>query len=165
MKDKSRNDDIEPPNLIDDIATESGFEDDDSENEFESCEKSRQKYLFLDSHPGYEFSYLQQRKHIAIPIISMPKGNICRIEYLDIGNPNPSSTTLSRMEIYARTACVMFLPFRQPSDLTLTETVSFWIKYQRAIEDNTLSQSGFKLLKNIKERKATSNSKSAEEPL
>ena len=156
---------MDPSNLIDDIAAESRFEDVDSEDEFESCEKSRQKYLFLDSHPGYEFSYLQQRKHVAIPIISMPKGNICQIEDLDISNPSPASTTLSRREIYAKTACVMFLPFRQSSDLMSGITASYWAKHQEAIQDKSLSQSGFKVLKNIEERATASKAKSAEEPL
>ena len=76
MKGKSHDGDIYSSGLIDDIVEEPGDED-DSEDEFETDENSKQKYLFLDSHPGYKFSYLQQRKHVAIPIISVPKGNIC----------------------------------------------------------------------------------------
>ena len=75
MKNKSRDHDIDPSGLIDDMAEEPGYED-DSEDEFETDNNSRQKYLFLDSHPGYEFSYLQQRKHVAIPIRSIPKRKI-----------------------------------------------------------------------------------------
>ena len=59
----------------------------------------------------------------------------------------------------------MFLPFRQSSDLMSGITASYWSKHQEAIQDKSLSQSGFKVLKNIEERAAASKAKSAEEPL
>ena len=153
--------------LVDDVAGESDFTDYDSSDKFETEEFSTKtsKYLSLESHPGYELLYLQERKHVDIPIISIPKGNICQIEDLDIGNCIPNSTTLSEREIYSKTACVMFLPFRQPADLASSATASYWTNYQKAIDENNFCQSCFEVLQHIKEREGASKARSAEESL
>ena len=163
MNDEAQNN----SDFMDNMADESGLVDGDGTDEFEIEENSRManKLFFLRSHPGYEFSYLQKRKHVAIPIISMPKGNICRIEDLEIGNCNPNSTTCSRRDNYAKTACVMFLPFRDPSDLMPSTDASHWMIYQTSINENLFCQSGFEVLRNIEEREAASKARSAEEPL
>ena len=77
MNDEAQN----KSDFMDDMADESGLVDGDGTVEFENDENSRMasKQFFLRSHPGYEFSYLQKRKHVAIPVISTPKGNICQI--------------------------------------------------------------------------------------
>ena len=150
-----------------DMADESGHVGDDDNDNFGIEENSRMasKHFFLESHPEHAFSYLQERKHIAIPIISMPKGSIYQIEDLEIGHNNLNSTTVSKREIYAKTACVMFVPFRDPSDLMPSAGVSHWMIYQEAIHENKFCQSGFQVLRNTEQRETAAKARSAEEPL
>ena len=95
----------------------------------------------------------------------MPKGNIRQIEDLEIGNCNPNSTTCSRRDNYAKTACVMFLPFRDPSGLMPSTDASHWTIYQTATDEHKFCQSGVGVLRNIEEREAASKARSTEEPL
>ena len=80
-------------------------------------ELGKGKFPFMDGHPGKEFAYLQELKHHLIPVISVPKDSLCRIEELEMHASEPSETALDKREIYAEMACLMFLPFRCIDDL------------------------------------------------
>ena len=69
-----------------------------------TAELRQNEYPFRESHPGYKFSHFKQRKHEVIPIISLPKGSICRIEELEVSSATPSSITVNKREASEKSA-------------------------------------------------------------
>ena len=93
----------------------------------------------------------------------MQKGNICCIQDLEINSTNPTTSAMSRRDMYAKTACAIFFPFRQ-HDMTPSTTSLYWTKYQVARDQNTFGEISFEILKNIEPRSTVFKTKSAEEP-
>jgi len=84
-------------------------------------------YQFAKSHQGQKYCHLTRRAHPVIPIINMPI-DLCDIKSLDVLNDNPTdSATLRCRERYAKTAMMLFYPFRRHEDLM--EGDSYWQKF------------------------------------
>ena len=80
-----------------------------------------------DGHPGQGFAYLGKLQNPRIPVTSIPKDKLCRIEELEINNANPTEETRMKRENYAKMALLMFCPFRILEDLKHDE--SYWEKF------------------------------------
>lgn len=129
--------------------------------------KSREtkKYSFNNEHPGSEFSYLQERKHEVIPVISLPQGSICRIEELEKDSSNPSASALEKREVYAKTAMIMFLPFRRLEELH-DGHATYWEKLMESIAtQSSFWKTGIEILHHMEDRVTAQKMKSAIEPL
>ena len=48
----------------------------------DSDELTLKELPFCESHPGFEFSHLKQRKNEVLPISSLPEDSLCRIQDL-----------------------------------------------------------------------------------
>jgi hypothetical protein len=59
--------------------------------------ESKDKYKFIDTHPGHEFSHLTKSKHATIPRIALPKGKMCPLKDLVINHPNQQNNHLTNM--------------------------------------------------------------------
>ena len=83
---------------------------------------------FAEGHQGRDFCHLTKRKHPDIPIISSTKGSLCNIKLLEVLNDCPSeSGTTQLREKYAKTALMLFHPFRLATDLGTNGT--YWRKF------------------------------------
>jgi hypothetical protein len=80
----------------------------------------------------------------------MPKGSICRIADLEIAETNPSATALASREVYAKTACTIFLPIRSREDLFGVRQeqeeeesgASYWDTFVAARDDGSFWETG-----------------------
>ena len=45
----------------------------------DGAEYSLKEFPFHESHPGFEFCYLKQRKHEVVPIASIPENTLCKL--------------------------------------------------------------------------------------
>ena len=101
-----------------------------------------------------------------IPIISAPKGSLCRMKDLYLGAKQTSnSVILDNREMYAETALTMFLPMRSRSDIISKVDNNFWTKLMELIDDGEFCSIGLEVLQNIDDRATAEKSKSATEPL
>ena len=84
-------------------------------------------YKFAGGHQGQKYIHLTRRAHPVIPIINMVT-DLCSINSLDVLDDNPmDSGKPQRRERYAKTAMMLFYPFRHAKDLM--EDDSYWHKF------------------------------------
>ena len=84
-------------------------------------------YKFAEGHQGRKYCHLTRRAHPVIPIINFAT-DLCDIKSLDVLDDSPTDTgTLQRRERYAKTAMMLFYPFRRTEDLV--ENDSYWQKF------------------------------------
>ena len=88
-----------------------------------------QAFKFDHGHPGREYCHLKQRKLSVIPIISMATGSLCNIKLLQVLNNSPNSSTKLFRERYAKTALLLFYPFRKLNNSPLLFKSSYWEKF------------------------------------
>ena len=86
-------------------------------NAFRNIRGGVKTYKFKKTHPGHKFSHLIQLKFPSIPRIALPKGKLCPLNELDLKCTNPPQHVVSKHEMYAKIALLMFYPFRQLNDL------------------------------------------------
>jgi len=85
------------------------------------------KYKFNEGHQGRKYCHLSKRKHPVIPIISMAT-NLCNVKSLCVLDDSPTDEgTLQHRERYAKTAIMLFYPFRNANDLV--ESGTYWQKF------------------------------------
>jgi hypothetical protein len=77
------------------------------------------RYIFCETHPGYEFSYLMKLKHPTIRRIALPKEKLCQLKDLQLNTTKPTEESFDKCKIYAKMALLMFYPFRCLNDLTI----------------------------------------------
>ena len=84
-------------------------------------------YKFNEGHQGRKYCHLSKRKHPVIPIISMTT-NLCNVKTLCVLDDSPTDEgTLQHRERYAKTALMLFYPFRKANDLI--ESGTYWQKF------------------------------------
>ena len=98
-------------------------------------------------------------------MISLPQGNICRIQELEMSSINPTASAFDKRERYAKTTLAMFLPFRKHDDLLIKTDNRYWSKLMKTIQDGSIWKTGIDILHNIEERETAHKMKSATEPL
>ena len=114
------------------------------------------KYSFLQGHPGRLFTYCSKREHAIIPRVSYAKMSLCMIADLDIDNEYPQYGIEHTREMYAKTALLLFYPFRSQNDLTVNG--SYWKKFmielrkKRRNVHTKFYEKGFEILQNIDDR-------------
>lgn len=77
----------------------------------------RNKYRFMDGHPGVHFAFLSRLSHYLVPNICLPRGGLCRIRDLEIGRTDPSDECRKLRNDYAKTALLMGCPLRDLDDI------------------------------------------------
>ena len=157
---------------------------DDNDGDDDGIEVSKTtNYKFQQSHPGFEFSHLKERKHPSMPVISLPKDDgLCPIKDLQIFTDDPSEPIQKSRERYAKLSLLMFYPFRELNDLK-GNNGTFWSKFKSIlahlstvddattapdlmdIDSPTFYKYGIDILHNIDERNALHTMKRATEPL
>ena len=114
------------------------------------------EYSFSPEHPGRSFAYCSKRKHIVIPRVSYVKNSICMIADLDLENDYPQYGVQHVREVYAKTALLLFYPYRCQSDLMING--SYWTKFiselrkKRRNMHTKFYDRGFDILQNIDDR-------------
>ena len=83
-------------------------------------------YMFIEGHPGRHYCYLKKRKIPVIPVMSTSTSKI-DINLLQVLNEDPSLNTKILREKYAKDAIMLFLPFRERTDLLANGT--HWQKF------------------------------------
>jgi hypothetical protein len=111
------------------------------------------KYKFKETHSGHKFSHLIQLKFPSIPRIALPKGKLCPLNELDLKCTNPPQHVVSKCEMYAKMALLMFYPFQQLNDIKCDR--SYWKMFHNELEkhinkDNTVFwKKGFEILQKL----------------
>jgi hypothetical protein len=125
------------------------------EKEFCSHDGSNED-SFLPDHPGMLFTYCSRREQMVIPKVSYNKNSLCMIADLDIDNKYPTYGIQHVREVYAKTALLLFYPYRSLSDLVING--SYWTKFMvelRKKRRNIYSKffdRGWEILQNIDDR-------------
>lgn len=188
MNDKGSNDNTTSNNMvIDDVMEVDGCDSDD-DNDDDDCSDAEEKneggqksiYEFRNDHPGREFSFIQKRSLDTIPVISLPDNGLCRIEELEFGSIDPSTSAVDKREKYALLSMLMFYPFRSLDDLK-GDDGTYWTKFSSLlshsdrddkmnvdlmnVDNHSLYEFGIDILYNIEERQAIQSMKSASELL
>lgn len=168
---------------LDDEAMEGNEDDSDNDDEEDDGENDSRKYKFRSEHPGHEFSYVQERKHMCIPVISLPdEEGLCSVKDLQIDSTNPSTSVIQRRERYAKLSLILFCPFRSLEDLQ-SENGNYWSTFESILAQTRIDSDsamdaesmlvdtlpfyrhGIDILHNIDERKAIQTMRSAVEPI
>ena len=82
------------------------------------------EFMVGEDHPGYGYAYMRENRHRKIPLVSIPEGFMCRIKDLHIGSNEVDAEVEKTRERYAKTALMMFHPFRCLEDLQTNS--SYW---------------------------------------
>ena len=83
--------------------------------------------LVGEDHPGRGFAYFKKNASCKIPLVSIPDGFLCQIKDLHLGSKDVTPEVNNNRERYAKTALIMFYPFRCLEDLQ-TEG-SYWKRF------------------------------------
>ena len=84
------------------------------------------------------------------------KGKLCPLNELDLKCINPPEHMVSKSEMYAKIALLMFYPFRQLNDLKCDE--SYWKIFHNDLEkhinkeDTIFWKKGFEILQNTQDK-------------
>ena len=73
--------------------------------------------MVTEGHPGHGYAYLEENSHHKIPLISIPDGHMCQLKDLQLNCNNVNSDVENKRERYAKTALLLFHPFRCLEDL------------------------------------------------
>lgn len=130
--------------------------DEDDDNDPDNHQGPTFRYSFIKAHPGYNFSHLVKRQKEVIPIITIPRGKLGRIEHLELETTHPTEETSLIRENYAKMALMMFYPFRTLDDLKKND--SYWLLFESELKQfkegyhTTFWRRGFVILQNIQDK-------------
>jgi len=150
--------------------SEDGSEEEDG-GEFEDINAHDQsngqryttKYSFTENHPGQKFCQLAKLRKWVVPKVYTPKDAQCRLKYLKLHEEKIDESTEKCRESYAKTALLMFYPYRRLSDLKRKN--SYWKKFHHELEKFRKDKPtkfwnyGFEILQNIEDRQAMDENK------
>ena len=129
---------------------------------------------FTEDHPGRRYCFLKKNKREVVPRLSMPNGYISDIGKMELDDDNPSISALKRRKEYAMVALILFLPFRNSSIFSITDTdSSLWGKYQRLLYQSQSPQHnvcnffpyGIRILQNMQDMIQSRKCKTPADPL
>ena len=98
------------------------------QNENDGKYNSNDDLMFVEGHPGHGFAYAEKHLLWKIPIVSIPRGHLCRIADLDISSHQPNEDTLLKRELYAKVALLLFSPFTNGLQ-DIAHKGSYWKKF------------------------------------
>lgn len=112
---------------------------------------------FTEGHPAQMYTKLTQLKRWVVPLMFYEDESLCSIEHLQLGNSKTNVITDQIREYYAKTALLMFYPFRVTEDIMIEG--SYWklfhselIKFNKG-EETVFWSKGFEILQNIENRR------------
>ena len=139
-------------------------EEDDEENEESTTSQETNSQLnedtnleFIEGHEARMFTKLSKLKQWVVPMMFYDGDRICKIELLDLGRTETNPIAKEFREEYAKTALMMFYPFRDKTDLMINN--SHWILFEQELnkynngEPTVFWKKGFEILQNIEDRK------------
>ena len=139
-------------------------EEDDEENEESTTSQETNSQLnedtnleFIEGHEARMFTKLSKLKQWVVPMMFYDGDRICKIELLDLGRTETNPIAKEFREEYAKTALMMFYPFRDKADLMINN--SHWILFEQELnkynngEPTVFWKKGFEILQNIEDRK------------
>ena len=112
---------------------------------------------FINGHEARMFTKLSKLKQWVVPMMFYDGERICKIELLDLGRTETNPIAKEFREEYAKTALMMFYPFRDKTDLMINN--SHWMLFEQELnkynsgEPTVFWQKGFEILQNIEDRK------------
>ena len=148
--------------FISDEAMEAGSEEDDEnddtvdkefldDNDVESVNDETYAAIsnnsntlrFKEDHPGAKYADLVKWKVQVIPIMSLAKDSMCRMEELEMETNNPSATAITRRETYARNVLILFLKGNYLSELESLDDLrgpcdTYWERFKQARQNGHL---------------------------
>ena len=83
--------------------------------------------VFASDHPGHGFAYLERESNYRVPLVSIPKGGLCRVKDLGLNLLDASEQIMKNREQYAKTALMLFCPLRSLDDIQMDG--SYWKKF------------------------------------
>ena len=83
--------------------------------------------VFASDHPGHGFAYLERESNYRVPLVSIPKGGLCRVKDLGLNLLDASEQIMKNRERYAKTALMLFYPLRNLDDIQMDG--SYWKKF------------------------------------
>jgi hypothetical protein len=82
---------------------------------------------YLNDHPSRLYTECVPLEHWVIPRVPFIKNSLCMIEDLNINNNHPSTNTICRREVYAKTTLLQFYPYCTEDDLKIND--SYWTRF------------------------------------
>ena len=79
--------------------------------------KNEVNLMVRQGHPGHGYAYLEENSHEKIPLVSIPDGHLCPVKDLQLDCITVTDDVKNKRERYAKTALLLFYPFRCLEDL------------------------------------------------
>ena len=112
---------------------------------------------FQDDHPGRRYCYLKKSSKLTIPKLSTPKGMLCDLDHLELGETDVGAETKLLRIDYAKIALILFYPFRGTEIFdTLVDDDDLWAKFQRLkneTNEGLFWRNGIEILQNMQDIK------------
>jgi len=128
-----------------------GFDPYDEENEEYTTSQETNSQLnedinleFIEGHEARMFTKLSKLKQWVVPMMFYDGDRICKIELLDLGRTETNPIAKEFREEYAKTALMMFYPFRDKADLMINN--SHWILFEQELNKDAEENVIFSLL-------------------
>jgi hypothetical protein len=124
---------------------------------------------FKEEHPGRRYCYLHKSPEITVPKLSTPKGMLCDLDLLELGETNVGDQTKLHRTDYAKIALVLFHPFRGKEIFdTDVEGDDLWDKFlrlKRTTDAGGFWKYGSVILQNMQDIKQSGKCKIPADPL
>ena len=123
----------------------------------------KNKFEFAATHPAREHCYLIELPNERIPKVFGNKNGFCSLENLELEKELNTKHTLLCRENYARSALLLFYPYRNLQDLLTRD--HFWdtfyaeLQHKKSGTSNKFWDRGFNILQNIQDRISLQQSK------
>jgi hypothetical protein len=117
---------------------------------------------FKEDHPGRRYCYLKKSSKLTIPKLSAPKGMLCDLDLLELGETDVSDQTKMFRSDYAKISLVLFYPFRGTEIFDTHETDNdLWGKFQRLKNEPNgfFWENGIEILQNMQDVKQSGKCK------
>lgn len=118
---------------------------------------------FKEDHPGRRYCYLKKSSKLTIPKLSTPKGMLCDLDHLELGETDVGAETKLLRIDYAKIALILFYPFRGTEIFdTLVDDDDLWAKFQRLkneTNEGLFWRNGIEILQNMQDIKQSGKCK------
>jgi hypothetical protein len=122
-------------------------------------ELKKDELRFEIGHPGRRYCVVKKSSVLKVPIISMPRNQICNLVDLDFDKEligeSISDTAVDNREKYAKAALALFVPLRDSEIFDLTDQFpTLWDKfkfYYNSNDNDKFSPLGKQVLQNIQD--------------
>ena len=107
---------------------------------------------FQRNHPGYDMRGVKQQDSHDVPMIYMPPFSDLYGLERNIEPSDVNEKVIEDRNLYALRALILFFPFRKMYDLHENGTLTYWEKFWKAKDTNTLYSKVISIFQNIQDR-------------